>query len=74
LLPKGSWAKNEKTATPGKRKKRTDKVVPWSNLATTNLKIGCKHNKTIPELARELGRSENAIKQRIVILKNKGEL
>jgi hypothetical protein len=42
----------------------------WKKGEVDKLIIGYKHNKTTPELAKELNRDEEAVKQKIIFLKN----
>ena len=48
--------------------------IRWGINDVDKLIIGHKHQRTIPELAKELNRSEGAITQKIIILKNNGTL
>lgn len=62
-----------KSASPPKKRKRQP-IVRWKPEEKEKLKVGCKAKKSIPELAKMLGRSVSAVTQRIIIMRNNREL
>lgn len=61
-------------AIPAKKVKKGGTFVRWTKDDISKLIIGYKHQKTIAEMAKELRRTESAVTQRIIILKNANEL
>ena len=66
--------KKEEKYFAKKKAQKGGAVKRWTKDDVSKLKIAYKHQGSIVDIAKELGRTEDAVKQRLIILRNANEL